>query len=79
MHAQVARNSFLSTLAQVQGVIEVKRTLPILSHLLLEAKGNTITLSGTDLDVSMQTSLFGEVKQEGAVAISGKKLYEIVR
>jgi DNA polymerase-3 subunit beta len=79
MHAQVARSTFLSTLAQVQGVIEAKRTLPILSHLLVEAKGNTITLVGTDLDVSMQTSLHGDVKHEGAVAISGKKLYEIVR
>jgi DNA polymerase-3 subunit beta len=75
----MARGTFLSALAQVQGVIEAKRTLPILSHLLFEAKGDTITLSGTDLDVSMQTSLRGDVKHEGIVAISGKKLYEIVR
>lgn len=79
MHAQVVRSAFLSTLAQVQGVIEVKRTLPILSHLLLEVKGNGVTLSGTDLDVSIQTSLQGDVMREGRVAISGKKLYEIVR
>lgn len=79
MHAQVARSTFLSTLAQVQGVIEAKRTLPILSHLLVSAKGNTINLTGTDLDVSMQTAFHGDIKREGAVAISGKKLYEIVR
>jgi DNA polymerase III subunit beta len=79
MHAEIARSTFLSALAQVQGVIEAKRTLPILSHLLIQARGNTITVLGTDLDVSMQTSLQGDVKREGAVAISGKKLYEIVR
>jgi len=79
MRAQVGRNAFLSTLAQVQGVIEAKRTLPVLSHLLLEGRGNTITLSGTDLDVSIQTSLECEVMHDGAVAVSGKKLYEIVR
>lgn len=79
MHAQVARSTFLNTLAQVQGVIEAKRTLPILSHLLLEVRGSTLILSGTDLDVSVQSSLHGDVKREGAVAISGKKLYEIVR
>ena len=39
MHIQVLRGPFLSTLAQIQGVIEAKRTLPILSHLLLEANG----------------------------------------
>ncbi len=79
MHAQVVRNTFLSALTQVQGVIEAKRTLPILSHLLLNAKGSAITLSGTDLDVSIDTTLGGDVKRDGAVAISGKKLYEIVR
>ncbi|MCZ6552018.1 MAG: DNA polymerase III subunit beta [Candidatus Methylomirabilales bacterium] len=79
MHAQVVRSTFLSSLGRVQGVIEAKRTLPILSHILVEARGNTITLSGTDLDVSIQTSLHGDIKQEGRVAISGKKLYEITR
>ena len=79
MHIQVLRGPFLSTLAQIQGVIEAKRTLPILSHLLLEAKENTISISGTDLDVSIRTTLDGDVKNEGRVAVSGKKLYEIAR
>jgi DNA polymerase-3 subunit beta len=79
MRLHVGRNAFLSILAQVQGVIETKRTLPVLSHLLLEGRRNTITLSGTDLDVSILTSLEGEVMHDGAVAVSGKKLYEIVR
>lgn len=79
MHIQVLRGPFLSTLAQIQGVIEAKRTLPILSHLLFEAKENTITISGTDLDVSIQTTLDGDVKNEGRIAVSGKKLYEITR
>jgi len=79
MHIQVLRGPFLSTLAQIQGVIEAKRTLPILSHLLLEAKENAISISGTDLDVSIQTTLDGDVKNEGRVAVSGKKLYEIAR
>ncbi len=79
MHIHVLRNTFVSTLAQIQGVIEGKRTIPILSHLLLDAKNGTITISGTDLDVSIQTSLDGDIKHDGAVAVSGKKLYEIVR
>jgi len=79
MHIQVVRGPFLSTLSQIQGVIEAKRTLPILSHLLLEAQGNRITISGTDLDVGIQTTLDGDVKNEGRVAVSGKKLYEITR
>jgi len=79
MHIQLAREEFLDALAQIQGVIETKKSLPILSHLLLETRGGLITLSGTDLDVSIQTSLPGDVKKEGAIAVSAKKLYEIVR
>ena len=79
MHIQVIREEFLDALAQIQGVIEAKKTLPILSHLLLETKGGLITLSGTDLDVGIQTSLRGDIKREGGIAVSAKKLYEIVR
>ncbi len=79
MYIQVAREEFLDALTQIQGVIETKRSLPILSHLLLEAEGDLITLSGTDLDVGIQTSLHGDVKRGGGIAISAKKLYEIVR
>jgi DNA polymerase-3 subunit beta len=79
MHIQVTREEFLNALAQIQGVIETKKSLPILSHLLLEAKEGLITLSGTDLDVSIQTSLHGDVKRGGGIAVSAKKLYEIVR
>lgn len=79
IHIQVAREEFLGALAQIQGVIETKKSLPILSHLLLETGEGLITLSGTDLDVSIRTSLRGDIKRGGGIAVSAKKLYEIVR
>jgi DNA polymerase III subunit beta len=54
--------------------------MPILSHVLLEARGaKTLHVSATDLDVSISSEHECEVVKEGAVAVSAKHLYEIVR
>src|SRR5487761_518422 len=62
-----------------QGVVERKTTIPILSHLLCEAKGNRVTLTATDLELSIRTSCEAKVKKEGAGTIPAKKLLELVR
>lgn len=79
MHIQVSRQEFLNSLALIQGVVETKKTLPILSHLLLEAEGGRIFLFGTDLDVGIRSWLEVDITTSGAVAVSAKKLYEIIR
>lgn len=79
MHIRVSRQDFLNSLAPVQGVVETRKTLPILSHLLLEAAKGHISLFGTDLDVGIRSSLEAQVIRDGVVAISAKKLYEIFR
>lgn len=79
MHIRVERDAFVSALGSVQGVIEAKKTLPILSHLLLEASVGEVCIFGTDLDVGLRTSLPAEVLKPGATALSAKKLYEIAK
>ncbi len=79
MHIRVEQNAFVDALAPVQGVVEAKKTLPILSHLLLEASPDAVWLFGTDLDVGVRRRLAADVIKPGAVALSAKKLYEIAR
>ena len=79
MHIRVQRGDFLSILAQVQGVVETKKTLPILSHLLLEASETGLSVFGTDLDVGIRSAIPAEILTPGAIALSAKKLYEIIR
>jgi DNA polymerase-3 subunit beta len=79
MHIRVERDAFVDALGPVQGVVEAKKTLPILSHLLLEASPDGVFLFGTDLDVGIRRGLTAEVIRPGAVALSAKKLYEIAR
>jgi len=47
----VKRDILLKTLTSVQGVVEKKNTLPILSNVLLQLKDNKLSIVATDLDL----------------------------
>src|SRR5260370_19538276 len=79
MEFTVKKYDLLGELTLTQGVVERKTTIPILSHLLCEAKGNRVTLTATDLELSIRTSCEAKVTKEGAGTIPAKKLLELVR
>ena len=79
MEFSVKKYDLLEELNLTQGVVERKTTIPILSHLLCEASGNRVTLTATDLELSVRTSCEAKVKKEGAGTIPAKKLLELVR
>lgn len=79
MHFVVSKSLFLKELNLVQGVVERKNTIPILSYLLLETTEGNIIIKGTDLDVSITTSCEAEIKKTGATCIQAKKLFDIIR
>src|ERR1700687_6405860 len=79
MEFSVSRSELLNELNMTQGVIERKTTIPILSNLLLEAKGSRLTVTATDLELSVRTSCDAKIKKEGAGTIPAKKLVELVR
>ena len=79
MEFSVKRSDVLDELELTQGVVERKTTIPILSNLLVEAKGSRLTLTATDLELSIRTSCDAKVKKEGAGTIPAKKLFELLR
>jgi DNA polymerase-3 subunit beta len=79
MHIKISRDELYSGVGPIQAVVETKRSLPILSHLLLEASSNRLSIFGTDLDVGVRKRLDAEVLKEGSIALSARKLYEIIR
>jgi DNA polymerase-3 subunit beta len=79
MEIRLNRNEFVSELAPMQGIVERKTTIPILSHLLLNAGQDRLNLAATDLDVSLTSWCEAEVRQEGGIAVQAKKLMEIIR
>lgn len=79
MEFSVSKSALLNELSTTQGVVERKTTIPILSNLLIEAKGNRLNITATDLELSIRTSCEAKVKKEGAGTIPAKKLLELVR
>jgi DNA polymerase III subunit beta len=79
MKFTVTRNSLLNELNLVQGVIEKKSTIPILSNILLEASGEHIDIAATDLDVTIRCGCPAAVAAEGTTTISARRLFDIVR
>jgi DNA polymerase III subunit beta len=79
MEILVRRNDLVKELHLVQGIVERKNSIPILSNVLAEARSGELRISATDLDVSVRCGCAAQVLAEGAVTLSAKKLYEIVR
>lgn len=79
MEIRVNRSEFLGELIPMQGIVERKTTIPVLSHLLLTAREDRLNLAATDLDVSLTSWSEADVKREGAIAVQAKKLVEIIR
>jgi DNA polymerase-3 subunit beta len=81
MELKIATSELAKALGRSQGIVEKKSTMPILSHVLLEARKAQLVVSATDLDlaVSSEHDKGVEVLKEGALAVSARHLYEIVR
>jgi len=79
MEFTAKKDELLRELALIQGIVERKNTIPILANVLIEATDAGVELAATDLDVSLRCRLGADVKQEGALTLSAKKLFEIVR
>jgi DNA polymerase-3 subunit beta len=80
MELKIGVSELARALGRSQGIVEKKSTMPILSHVLLEArKGGELVVSATDLDLAVSSEHTCEVLKEGAVAVSARHLYDIVR
>jgi DNA polymerase-3 subunit beta len=79
MEISVSKFELLKELTATQGVVERKTTIPILSNFLFEAANDRLTITATDLDLSLKTSCAAKIKHEGACTIPARKLYDYVR
>jgi len=79
MEFAIAKDNFLKALQRVQGIIENRKTMPILSNVLIDARPERIDIIATDLEVGMKSSYRADVVKEGRITVSAKKLYEIIK
>ena len=79
MEVQLERDAFSKGLQMVQNIVEPRQTLPILANVLLEAEGEILRVTATDLAVGARVSVPAKVAAPGAITLSARKLGEIVK
>lgn len=80
MKATIERATLLRGLSHVQSVVERRNTIPILSNVLIEARGEgSLRLMATDLDLQIDETIPAAVDMPGAITVPAHTLFDIVR
>ena len=80
MQFSVKRDVLLKSLNFVQGVVEKKNTLPILSNVLLQLKDKKLSIVATDLDIIFYDEIHDvKIANEGSTTTSAAILFDILR
>ena len=80
MRFSIKRDIFLKSLNFVQGIVEKKNTLPILSNVLLQLKDNKLSIVATDLDLIFYDEITDvKILNEGSTTTSAAVLFDILR
>lgn len=80
MEFKIKQSVLKEELGFIQGVVERKTTIPVLSNILIESIGeNEIRIVGTDLDCTIRCDAEAEIIKPGAICIQARKLFDIAR
>jgi DNA polymerase III subunit beta len=81
MHMKLTapREDILAPLQSVIGVVERRQTMPVLANVLLAARDNRLSVTGTDLEVELVATSQVSVQQAGDITVPGRKLLDIFR
>jgi len=79
MKLTAPREDVLGPLQSVIGVVERRQTMPVLANVLLSARDNRLSITGTDLEVELVATSSVSVQQAGDVTVPGRKLLDIFR
>lgn len=79
MKFSISREAFLQPLSQVIGVVERRQTLPVLANFMLVARDGRLTVTGTDMEVELISTVNADVSQDGEITIPARKLIDIMK
>ena len=79
MNFKINRDHFGAGLQLVASVVGVRKTMPILQNVLVEAKDGFVNLTTTNLDLGIRCAVKANVLEEGSVTLPVKELGRIVR
>jgi DNA polymerase-3 subunit beta len=75
----IEKSVFQTYLGKIQGIAERRSTIPILSNILISGEKDTIHITATDLEIGVMEITGAEKIEKGAICVSARKLYDIMR
>ncbi|KMP11393.1 DNA polymerase III subunit beta [Candidatus Nitromaritima sp. SCGC AAA799-A02] len=79
MEVRIDKATFLDGVQKVQGIVENKGAMPILSHLLITTEKDRIGIQATDLEIGAKGYYAANVVTQGEVTLNARKLFDILR
>src|SRR5574338_714636 len=82
MKLSIQKSELQRGLGRIQAIVERRNSMPILANVLLDARkdaGGSLLVAATDLEVGIRSSQAAEVATPGALTVSARKLYDVVR
>src|SRR5262250_2772408 len=76
---QTARDALLKPLQAVSGIVERRKTLPILANVLLEQKDGRLFVTATDLEMQITANSELAGKQDQSITVGARKLQDLLR
>ena len=75
----VTKPVIYKTLSHLHSIVNKRNTLPILSNILIEADNNLLTLSSTDMDISIKETINCNVVESGATTLNAQIIFDIIK
>jgi DNA polymerase-3 subunit beta len=79
MKVVISRLELVALIGKIQNVVSPKPVIPILANVLIEAQGDQLILSTTDLTVSMRAYASAKVVEAGAITLPARRFFQLVR
>lgn len=79
MNFIVSSTNLLRHLQSISGVLSTSNTLPILDNFLFDITDNELTISASDLETTMRTTMQVEATESGKIAIPAKMLLDVLK
>ena len=79
MKFHISKKELFKSISHLQGIVDKKNSLPILSNILIEANDSYLKLSSTDMDISIIDKISCNVQESGSTTINSQIFYDIIR
>jgi DNA polymerase-3 subunit beta len=79
MQFEVAKPTLLKAIANVNGAVEKKNTIPVLQNIKIEVKGDKVHFAATDMDILVTVNFDADIKNGGSTTVPAQMFFDIVR